>query len=104
MVFATGLAIRRGFPADDAGRLVRLIERLDAPPLPAVAADDLLALMARDKKARESGIAWVLPQRLGAGEIATDLDLGWVETELRRFLEDPVRFCPETVRRIGTPL
>ena len=42
--------------------------------------------MRRDKKARESGLVWVLPSALGRGEMVTDVSWSEVETELRGFL------------------
>ena len=50
-----------------------------------------MAGMARDKKARESGLVWVLPRALGEGWMADGIAEGEVRTELRDFLRDPLR-------------
>jgi 3-dehydroquinate synthetase len=75
MRFALRLAGPRGLPAADGARLSDLLDRLDLPPLPPFTPDELLAVLARDKKAVESGVRWVLPRRLGAWaavEVASD--------------------------------
>lgn len=89
MAFAARLARRQGFPADDAARLLRLLARFALPPLPAAGAAELLAAMARDKKARESGLAWVLPEVLGRGRVVLDVPPSEVEAELTAFLAAP---------------
>lgn len=86
MLFALRLARRRGLEEDDQRRIERLLDRLQLPPLPGVAGGALLAAMRRDKKARESGLAWVLPRSLGAGQIVENVDWEEVETELAGFL------------------
>jgi hypothetical protein len=45
--------------------------------------------MARDKKARERGLVWVLPAALGQGKLVEGI--GWEEVvpELRAFLRHP---------------
>lgn len=75
MRFALRLAGPRGLPAADAARLSELLDRLGLPPLPTFTPEELLAVLARDKKAVESGVRWVLPRRLGAWaavEVASD--------------------------------
>ncbi|HEY8020067.1 MAG TPA: 3-dehydroquinate synthase family protein, partial [Thermoanaerobaculia bacterium] len=89
ILFALRLAVRRGLPPAAAARLTGLLARLGLPPLPPLAADDLLARLGRDKKAREAGLAWVLPRALGDGRIATDVERGELAAELPRFLADP---------------
>lgn len=86
MLFALRLAERRGLPAADAERLRTLLERLDLPPLPPLEPTRLVELMARDKKATEAGLVWVLAKRLGEGEMVTGIDPAEVEAELRAFL------------------
>jgi 3-dehydroquinate synthase len=89
MLFALRLAVRRGCPAGDAERVVRLVGRLALPPLPALEAEDLLARLSRDKKARESGLAWVLPARLGKGRMVGGIERPELAAEMRSFLAAP---------------
>ncbi len=92
ILFALRLAIRRGCPEADAARLAALLARLDLPPLsglPALSAGDLIARLARDKKARETGLAWVLPARLGEGMIVGGIEASELAAEIPRFLADP---------------
>ena len=96
MRFALRLARRRGLEAEFAERLERLIDRLGPPDLGslerqrgvALDVDRLLAAMGRDKKARESGLVFILPAAPGRGEIVADLDPAVVRTELQAFLDD----------------
>ncbi|HKI06539.1 MAG TPA: 3-dehydroquinate synthase [Thermoanaerobaculia bacterium] len=90
-LFALRLALRRGLPPQDAARMHALVRRLDLPPLPALVAEDLMAAMARDKKARESGLVWVLPRSLGEGRMVGGISTEEVLTELQDFLRDPLR-------------
>jgi 3-dehydroquinate synthase len=89
VLFALRLAVRRGLDPGLAQRLSALLRRFGLPPLPALDAADLLARMARDKKARESGLVWVLPARLGEGKMVADVTPAEVEAELRGFLRQP---------------
>lgn len=93
LLFALRLAAsparRERLPEADAARLRALLARLELPSLPAVAAGDLLSAMARDKKARESGLVWVLPVRLGEGRTVSDVGGEEVRRELEAFLRDP---------------
>jgi 3-dehydroquinate synthase len=91
ILFALRLALRRGLPAATAARIHALILRLDLPPLPPLAARELIALMARDKKARESGLVWVLPADLGRGFMAEGIPDSEVLAELEDFLAGPLR-------------
>jgi 3-dehydroquinate synthase len=84
--FALRLARRRGFPEAQAERLERLLARLHARVLPPVQTAALLEAMQRDKKARESGLVWVLPRELGRGEMVSDVSWTEVESELDAFL------------------
>lgn len=88
------LLLQRGRPAADPAflaRLHRLLSRLGLPPLPLgpPAAAELLAFMARDKKASERGLTWVLPTRLGEHLLRADLPAAEVAAALERFLADP---------------
>jgi 3-dehydroquinate synthase len=92
LLFALRLAARRGLAADLAPRLLNLLARFDLPPLPPAAPEELLALMARDKKAREGGLTWVLPAALGEGRMVDGIGREEVAAELAPFLKDP--FAP----------
>lgn len=89
MLFALRLARRRGLPPAAARRLADLLERLALPALPPLDAGDLLARIARDKKAREGSLTWVLPAALGQGLMADNVGWDEVAAELRTFLRDP---------------
>jgi 3-dehydroquinate synthase len=84
--FALRLARRRGLAAEESDRLEALLDRLELPPLPPLDAAALLAVMRRDKKAREGTLVWVLPGALGRGELADDVSWSEVESELIAFL------------------
>ena len=89
-LFAVRLAGRRGGLDPVTGERIRgLISRFRLPELPAVAAGELMQIIARDKKARESGLSWILPRRLGECEIVTDIGESEVLQELEPFLADP---------------
>ena len=95
MRFALRLARRRGLDREFAERLRRVIDRLGPPPLSDVErelgvvldADRLIEAMGRDKKARESGLVWILPAAPGRGEIVPGLDPALVRSELLAFLD-----------------
>jgi 3-dehydroquinate synthase len=95
MLFALRLAARRGLDETSVERLRRPLARLALPPLPDAGGggrldvEALLALIGRDKKARESGIVWVLPDTLGRGRLVTDVQPAEVRSELAGFLRDP---------------
>jgi len=90
VLFALRLARRRGLAVEIAERIHRLIRRLALPPLPELDPETLTAGMARDKKARESGLVWVLPRSLGEGWMAGGIPQDEVLAELREFLSDPL--------------
>ncbi len=90
MLFALRLAARRGLPQADADRLRALLERLRLPDLPELAAEALLEAVRRDKKAREEGLVWVLPARLGEGRAVAGIDEAEVRRELAGFLRSPL--------------
>lgn len=95
MLFALRPAVRRGLDPGERGlaeRLRRLLARFGLPALPPLDPDDLVARMARDKKARESGLVWVLPAELGRGRMAADVGQEEVREDLREFLREP--FAP----------
>ncbi len=89
LLFALRLSRKRGLPAEDAERLRSLLSRLELPALPPLAGPELLAGIARDKKAVEAGLAWVLAARLGQGRIEPRVDPAEIETELAAFLANP---------------
>lgn len=94
MCFALRLARPRGLDAAVAERFAALLERLEAPSLatfvesgPEVfGVEALLTAMSRDKKAREGGLAWVLPAGLGEARITSDISQEEVRRELQAFL------------------
>ncbi len=96
MRFALRLALRRGLDPEFAARLKGMIDRLAPPALGSVErrrgvrldVDRLVDAMGRDKKARESGLVWILPAAPGRGEIIADLDPDLVRSELQAFLDD----------------
>jgi 3-dehydroquinate synthase len=89
ILFTLRLATRRGLAADLAPRLRALLARFDLPPVPSAAPEDLLAHMARDKKAHEGGLVWVLPAALGEGRMIDGIGSAEVLQELDAFLGDP---------------
>ena len=96
MRFVLRLALGRGLDPEFTERFRRLIDRMGPPRLDHVEqdlgvvleADRLIEAMGRDKKARESGLVWILPAAPGRGEIVADLDPAVVRTELQAFLDD----------------
>jgi 3-dehydroquinate synthase len=90
ILFALRLALVRGLDRRTAERIHALILRLGLPPLPALDPEVLVAAMARDKKALESGLVWVLPRTLGEGWMAGGIVPSEVRTALRAFLRDPL--------------
>jgi len=96
MRFALRLARHRGLDPRFAARVEGLIDRLEPPSLEQVEqelgvrldADRLVEAMSRDKKARQSGLVWVLPSAPGRGECVSDLRPAVVRRELEAFLED----------------
>jgi 3-dehydroquinate synthase len=90
LLFALRLALRRGLDPADAARMHALVRRLDLPPLPELDPEDLMTAMARDKKARESGLVWVLPGSLGEGRMVGGISNDEVLDRLRGFLLDPL--------------
>jgi 3-dehydroquinate synthase len=89
ILFALRLAEARGLETRVGRRIKELLARLELPPLPELAPDELVAAMRRDKKARESGLAWVLPAALGRGEVVRDIGFEAVRRELEAFVGDP---------------
>ncbi|HEX4955955.1 MAG TPA: 3-dehydroquinate synthase [Thermoanaerobaculia bacterium] len=89
MLFALRLSLARGLDQGAARRLAALIARLGLPPLPAFEVDELLTLMARDKKAKESGLTWVLAERLGQGRMVEGIAEEEIRAELAAFLASP---------------
>jgi 3-dehydroquinate synthase len=89
MLFALRLALRRGLDPAVAGRIRALLARFGLPPLPTLDPAALLAHMARDKKALEGGLVWVLPAAMGEGRMVQGIGREELTAELARFLEDP---------------
>jgi 3-dehydroquinate synthase len=89
-LFAVRLASRWGeLDRTTADRIRGLLTRFRLPELPELAAGELMEIIARDKKARESGLSWVLPRQLGQCEIVDDIAESEVLQELEPFLADP---------------
>jgi 3-dehydroquinate synthase len=89
-LFAVRLAIRRGgLDRTTAGRIRGLFTKFRLPELPEVSAPEVMEIIGRDKKARESGLSWVLPRELGRCEIVSDIEESEVLEELEPFLADP---------------
>ncbi len=94
LLFAVRLGARRGLAPEFGERLRRLLGRFALPPLPALDPEALCDFMARDKKALEAGLVWVLPTSRGAevfghAEMVPGIDRGEVLAELAVFLADP---------------
>ncbi|MCP4660827.1 MAG: 3-dehydroquinate synthase [bacterium] len=94
LLFAVRLAARRGLAREFGERLRRLLRRFALPPLPALTPEALCDFMARDKKAVEAGLVWVLPSSrdaevFGHAEMVPGIDRGDVLAELEAFLADP---------------
>lgn len=90
LLFALRLSLARGLDRGTAERIRGLLARFGLPPLPSgLSTGGLLAHMARDKKARETGLVWVLARSLGEGVMAGDVPWPEVEAELQAFLRDP---------------
>jgi 3-dehydroquinate synthase len=90
ILFALRLAVREGLDPAVARRLSALLGRFGLPPLPPLDPGELISLMARDKKARESGLTWVLPAALGEGRMVEGIGMDVVAAELRGFIADRV--------------
>jgi 3-dehydroquinate synthase len=89
ILFALRLAERRGLDPDLSGRLRALLARLELPPLPPLDPAELVSHMARDKKAGEGGLVWVLPARWGEGIMTSGVPWEEVSTELVELLRAP---------------
>ncbi len=90
ILFALRLAVREGLDPAFARRLSALLGRFGLPPLPPLDPGDLISLMARDKKAREAGLTWVLPAAPGEGRMVDGIGMDVVAAELRGFIADRV--------------
>jgi 3-dehydroquinate synthase len=75
MVAAARVAVNRGWlPAEDAARIRSLLSALRLPvTAPAARADELIAIMAADKKARGGKLSFILPRAIGEVEVADDV-------------------------------
>ena len=87
MRFCHRLARSRGADREFLARVEDLLDRLEVPPPPAVEVSEVLANLARDKKARESGLVWILPRSAGVGARTTGIEEGELRAELISFLE-----------------
>jgi len=85
MLFAITLAQSRGLAPAEAGRMRDLIDRLAPLQLSDLDPAALATAIGRDKKARESGVSWVLPLEIGRAEVA-ELSQATVTEELASFI------------------
>jgi 3-dehydroquinate synthase len=76
MICASRLAERLGMISTDVTvRQIRLLERFNLPTAPNQwPADDLIAIMRRDKKAKAGRLRFVLPRRLGEVAVVENVD------------------------------
>jgi 3-dehydroquinate synthase len=88
MRFSHRLARRRGADGAFLARVDRLLDRLGLPLPPAVALEAVIGNLARDKKARESGLIWILPMAPGRGERVAGIGAAEVAAEAGSFLAD----------------
>lgn len=90
MRFCHRLARRRGADAGFLDRVERLLDRCRIPPPPAVDSAAVVANLARDKKARQGGLTWILPLAAGRGERVQGVGEAEVVKEVEAFLR-PLR-------------
>ncbi len=88
MRFCHRLARARGADPVFLSRIEQLLDRLGLPPLPRLSAGEVLSNLARDKKARESGLTWILPMAPQQGERIAGIGAAEVARELESFLGD----------------
>jgi len=88
ILFVLRLAVERGLDPAAADRIARVLAGFQLPPLPVVGARQLLELMARDKKATEGQLRWILPKRIGEAAVQS-VGLDDIAARLRAFLVDP---------------
>ena len=86
MRFCHRLALRRGADPAFLARIERLLDRCGVPPPPAVETAKVVGNLARDKKARESGLTWILPMAPGSGERIRGIGEAEVAAEVESFL------------------
>lgn len=89
ILFALRLACRRGLARDEARAVRDLIRQIGLPPLGEISPEAILEHVARDKKAREAGLAWVFPRALGDGCVDETIEPAEVEETLAGFVADP---------------
>lgn len=89
LLFATELARRQGLEAGPAKRIRALLGRMRLPQLADLPLQAVAQAMGRDKKARESGLAWVLPLAIGRAEVV-EIPKATVDKELASFLKASV--------------
>ncbi|MEO8195401.1 MAG: 3-dehydroquinate synthase family protein [Thermoanaerobaculia bacterium] len=86
MRFCHRLALRRGADTAFLARVEHLLDRCRIPPPPTVDSAAVVASLARDKKARQSGLTWILPMAPGAGERVPGIGAAEVAAEIESFL------------------
>ena len=90
MLFALRMSSSRGLSPEFSARLQHLVLRLDLPKLPDLDPGVLMGAMARDKKATEGGLTWVLATGGGEPLLTNEITNDEVETTLREFLAAPL--------------
>jgi 3-dehydroquinate synthase len=88
ILFVLRLAVARGMEPGQADRVAGILSDLQLPPLPVLDGRGILDLMARDKKATERDLRWVLPRRIGEATVE-GVRPDHVAQALRAFLVDP---------------
>jgi len=90
MVMAVNIALRkRVLPEKDAGRLLGMFAKIGVRPAPpGLAAAEVIAALAHDKKREEDVTVFILPVRIGRVEPFLDVDAGTVRNVLNEYLGD----------------
>jgi 3-dehydroquinate synthase len=88
ILFVLRLAVDRGMEQEQADRVARVLASFELPPLPVLEAARLLDLAARDKKATEQQLRWIVPTRIGAAREQA-IDRQDLAEPLRAFLDHP---------------
>jgi len=90
ILFALELSLEQGGDPASVRRVRDLVARLGIPELPRLDVAGLLSRMSTDKKARRSGLTWILLEALGRGRFAEPIAAPELERRLEEFF-DPSR-------------